>query len=1239
MGAKGSQTTTQTGQQTYTPAPQIGSAGTQAINMATQAANAPFQMPVAPVAQFQPFQQMAFGETLGAQGMAMPYFNVGSNYLQGSAAPISGQDVSQYYNPMAANVFANLQDIYGQQMRETTGQATQTAGGVGGDRIAVAQANLAKQQGLATGQTAAQLYAQALQAAQMQKQMMAGAGYGLGQMGPAAQTAYLQGVGALGAAGSQQQQLAQAQLNAMYQQQLAQIAYPFQTAQYLAGITGGLAPAMGGTTAGTQTTTQPSPTLAAQLLGIGTAGLGLYGGMGGSFSNPFASATPTGPTNMSFNTAGLGGGGSYYYQSGGGIDSDYGKLADKAYRKELGDMIPAAEAGNPMADIMMQDIGGSLPMQAGGVPSLFVHPSLPPQASPVASGVLGGTAPTQAASVAPPFSGVMPPQRPQWGQISQMMQPPSSPFGGMKGSRIGYQSGGGIGIKDFLSPVITGDWQGPFSTIGALQGKGPFSGGLISVLSPKQQSSLQGQSVSQQPSQGSGSSGIGSGLLNILHSMGMQSGGAADTEQPPPFPGASVPKAGGASPIPFISLQPGSGEFHNTLKFSSPSGGSGSGSGLGDVAKIASAAAQMLPMLMVARGGGVSPFDVGQPFQDAGVVSDDDIPLPQPNPLGGLTPEMREKFPALRSAAAERGVTFDIGEGYRPQERQNRLYAQGRTAPGPVVTGTPFSYHTTGNAIDVIPTEGTSEADIGRTITNLTRTDPRFAGMRSGATFSNLYDPAHVELLGNQEARTPGGAPIAEASLPPGARPAAFANPLTANADMTAGRYMLPAADRPYPDALQRDWGQNLARSPWMALVKAGAQMAQTRGPIGSVIGAGLGAGAGELEGQRKELRSEQDINLKAEALYQRAQEHLDQYQRIPAGTQAELTLKQQQFDRQMKQLELEGLKPFKGPDDPNTGLSTYWVRDRNTGQLLKVDPDTGRLLSPGETTSTAVPAEPSKESRPQTQAPLGVEEFRPNLTPSKSTALTMVKGPFATAEAGNIRNIDQQMNKERGALDVQHDQINRLKMDYATVMKDSDKDGFFTRMATMPGADPDTRVNAMRTANLVATSAGKAPVFNPEKVAAMEEAIKIQKTMGMSFAATISPRDAMQMQLASISAQPGFTQSPQGMQRLIGLYDGLVNHNEARHDFWGRWKQTNPRTSTGWEEDFRTKNPVDTYTTRALIENMPNQRAKEALPQAVEHLRQHRNDPNEVAKFDRIFNNTSSYFLNGRLDPYLALR
>jgi hypothetical protein len=74
--------------------------------------------------------------------------------------------------------------------------------------------------------------------------------------------------------GGMQQQLQQQQLNSPYQQQLAQAAFPYQQAQFNAGITGALAPALGGTTTGTATTnSQFNPSLMGQI-GGGLAAVG-----------------------------------------------------------------------------------------------------------------------------------------------------------------------------------------------------------------------------------------------------------------------------------------------------------------------------------------------------------------------------------------------------------------------------------------------------------------------------------------------------------------------------------------------------------------------------------------------------------------------------------------------------------------------------------------------------------------------------------------------------------------------------------------------------------------------------------------------------------------------------------------------------------------------------------------------------------------------------------------------------
>src|SRR5882724_7370713 len=268
---KGSNTTTTNQNQTYAPAggAQIQGALTQAQN----AAQLPFNIPQAPVAGFSQDQQSAFGNINNAQGMAQPYINQAQQYF-------SPQGAQQFFNPYADAVTAQMQNIFGQQNQQNNANLTQAAGGVGADRIAVGQGNLARQQDLAAGQTLSNLWNSAVQQAQ-------GAGYGTAALGSQAQNAALSGAQAQLASGGLQQQLAQAQLNAPYQQQLAQAAFPYQQAQFLAGITGSLAPGLGGTTTGQGQTTTPAPSIWSQILGLGTAGVGAAGTLG-AFSGPSA---------------------------------------------------------------------------------------------------------------------------------------------------------------------------------------------------------------------------------------------------------------------------------------------------------------------------------------------------------------------------------------------------------------------------------------------------------------------------------------------------------------------------------------------------------------------------------------------------------------------------------------------------------------------------------------------------------------------------------------------------------------------------------------------------------------------------------------------------------------------------------------------------------------------------------------------------------------------------------------
>jgi peptidoglycan L-alanyl-D-glutamate endopeptidase CwlK len=57
----------------------------------------------------------------------------------------------------------------------------------------------------------------------------------------------------------------------------------------------------------------------------------------------------------------------------------------------------------------------------------------------------------------------------------------------------------------------------------------------------------------------------------------------------------------------------------------------------------------------------------------------------------------------VRLAAQKCALRFMVTEGRRTQARQDALYAQGRTAPGQIVTWTRSSKHIDGLAVDLAP--------------------------------------------------------------------------------------------------------------------------------------------------------------------------------------------------------------------------------------------------------------------------------------------------------------------------------------------------------------------------------------------------------------------------------------------------------------------------------------------------------------------------------------------------------
>ena len=266
-GSKGTSTTSST----YSPPPQVQANYDYLANQAKSVAATPFQQYQGEmVAGLTPTQEAGIQNVNASAGLAQPYYGAGAGYVQQAATPFGQQQLNQYMSPyindVVSQTMANLGETNAQQQQQLLGNAI-SQGAFGGDRAGIAQAELARQQNLATGQTLANVlqggYGQALGQFNADQTRALQAGSTLGQLGTGAQAAGLQGAQAQLGAGAQQQAVQQAQDVANQQQFQAAQAYPFQTTQFLGNMLLGI----GGQSGGTALTSTPGPNIGSQILG------------------------------------------------------------------------------------------------------------------------------------------------------------------------------------------------------------------------------------------------------------------------------------------------------------------------------------------------------------------------------------------------------------------------------------------------------------------------------------------------------------------------------------------------------------------------------------------------------------------------------------------------------------------------------------------------------------------------------------------------------------------------------------------------------------------------------------------------------------------------------------------------------------------------------------------------------------------------------------------------------------
>jgi peptidoglycan L-alanyl-D-glutamate endopeptidase CwlK len=118
-----------------------------------------------------------------------------------------------------------------------------------------------------------------------------------------------------------------------------------------------------------------------------------------------------------------------------------------------------------------------------------------------------------------------------------------------------------------------------------------------------------------------------------------------------------------------------------------------------------------------------------------------------PQPGEGIDPDFASRLDQFRGLLHDKyGLDTGVASEYRDPNQQAALYAQGRTAPGPVVTNAPagYSYHNYGAAADLTP-RNMSEHDAEPVMARAFSENPN-TGLTWGGSFKSIHDPFHVQL-------------------------------------------------------------------------------------------------------------------------------------------------------------------------------------------------------------------------------------------------------------------------------------------------------------------------------------------------------------------------------------------------------------------------------------------------------------------------------------------------------------
>lgn len=1212
-----------------------------------------------------------------AQGMALPAYAYGMGLTaeggQGVTPQFSQAGLNPYMSPYLNNVvgatMANINEQNASQRNALAGSAI-SKGAYGGDRYGIQQAELARQQGLSTGQTIGNLYqsgyGQALgqynqniaqQQADQQRKLAAGAQFG--QMGTGAQNAALSGAQAQLMAGAQEQATQQALDQAKYNQFLQQQAYPFQKTSWLANIAQGI----GSQSGGTGTTTGPSQSNAGSFIGPALSAAAMFAWSDERLKEDKEVVGKT------FDGQPI-----YKYRMKDGsapqlglMAQDVEKLHPDAVREVNGyKQVNYDAATEDASERGHFASGGLVPMgfAAGGAPQFGMMPYVGlanglgyiPQASiPVGKGTI-------------PKPPAAPPQDDTAGQI-------------MKGLNAMPQ-----GAKDAIKGGLGFGQSDASKALGAMGQKGDFGGLNMDKL----------KLPDYKPSADSAKYAEPSMFDNIKRAFSGPSSGDIPLSQS----GIPLPASTALPPTPMPDVSGGGiASFLSTLFGGFADGGSVghyAAGGLvprghyqeGGFPSETPAADELRAMMAqkedtvvvpVRTEAGVVPVEMPK-SEATGVVE------PKNRTLGGykkasevatgndvyaqLHPEFAPKFRQFIEEANRQGIPLTPGSLYRSPQVQAGLVAdkaanrrgayQGLPVANPYESG--HNYALAGDFAGYAPKYQNQIAEIVKGIPGLVYGgefgDPIHVqlGRNHGQLKSHAYDESgkfnpsfqlpegFLKGLENsmptQVASAPaagvgsvapasGGVVANDPDMPSRkAAPVSFAPPPADWASKGLGDRLFDT-EGPSRTLLERVTGSPMSDEAKMGLFAAGLGMMASRARhAGQQIGEG---GLGGLQTYYNALANK------------KAQEK----------TQADIEEKKAETGLKIQQTETAKAGLYEKQFIPGVG---YVIYDKSNPfaqpKVVQSDPGATVPFKAGPPPATSAPAPSAEPAAPNAPAAPAAPMVAPVTKDGKPTTEAVAPPAPSAPVAGEpvklaqpttkvpegflpknhmaiYQNPDSLKEEKSSATKLLEDQREKARNSYNQKFRLAEMDtqiGNLPKTGIMsqgPLAGPTAEI-AKNINATIQTMGGKGP-FNTDSIAAIEQLQKDRFLLGAELSRSIGGREPGFIVQASVTANPGVENSPMGYKRIVaGLREAATYQQDREafyNDYSGKFGHLN-----GAEELFRQLNPEELYSNRAILSTVDPRDAAALKEYAAKNK-----DPSAAAnEIDKVYGKGVSKMILG---------